>query len=192
MTSRAGKRRALPAFAVIAVAAVVVSVFRAGSSGVESAESAARIPIPARQTVHLDARGYTVSFAVYDSFPPGLHVPPLHVSIARADTGDPLELRRPPKRFFSASGGEKLVEQYLIAVPVEGMYEVRVAADEPTGGFLLIGDRPIDALAGVFRMWVMLAVVGFILGVGIAVALQVKRGKPTLSVALRVNRGKPE
>jgi hypothetical protein len=186
MRSRVWTRWALPAFAVILVAAVITSVFRAGSSGVESAESAARIPIPSRQTVHLEARGYTVSFAVYNSLSPGVRVPQLQVSIARADTGERLELRKPTKRYLSASNGEQVVDQYLITVRVAGMYDVWVTADEQTDGFLLIGDRPIDALGRVFKTWVILAVAGSILSVAIVVL--VIRRKLTLSVAVRVNR----
>ena len=186
MRSRVWTRWAPPVFAVIVVAAVITSVFQAGLSGVRSAESAARLPIPSRRTVHLDAREYTVSFAVYNSPSPGLRVPRLQVSIARADTAEQLELRRPTKRYLSASSGEKVVDQYLITVPVAGRYDVRVTADEQTDGFLLIGDRPIDALGRRFRAWVILAVGGAILA--FAVVVLVIRRRLTLSVAVRIDR----
>jgi hypothetical protein len=189
MKSRVWMPWALPAFVVILVAAVIVSVFLAGSSGVKSASSVARIPIPSGQAVHLDARGYTVSFAVYNSSSRGVHVPHLQVSVARADTGKQVELRKPKKRFISVSNDEQVVDQYLITAPVAGMYDVRVAADEQTDGFLLIGDRPIDALGRVFKTWVILAVVGFILSV--AIAVRGTHRKLTLSVEVRVNRRKP-
>jgi hypothetical protein len=184
MKSRVRRQWVVVAFAVIIVPAVVISVFRAGSSGVKSAESAARIPIPSRQTVHLDARGYTVSFAVYNSLSRGLHVPHLQVSIARTDTGEQLELRKPTKRFISTSNGEKVVDEYLITAPVAGTYDVRVSADEQTDGFLLIGGRPIDALGRVFKTWMILAVAGFVL----SIAVLVNRRKLTVSVAVRVKR----
>jgi hypothetical protein len=180
-------RWVLPAVVVILVPVVVISVFRAGSSGVHSAESAARIPIPSSQTVHLNARDYAVSFAVYNSSSRGLHVPHLQVSIARADTGEQLELHKPLKRYISSSNGEKVEDQYLITVPVAGMYDVRVSADEQTDGFLLIGDRPIDALGKVFRTWVILAVIGFILSVAVAGAVLVNRRKLAFSIKVSVN-----
>jgi hypothetical protein len=118
-----------------------------------------------------------------------LHVPHLQVSIARADTGEQLELRKPTKRFISSSGDEKVVDEYLISVPVAGMYDVRVSADEHTDGFLLIGDRPIDALSRVFKTWMILAVVGVI--VSAAVAVLVNRRKLSFTVRVRVNRRDP-
>jgi hypothetical protein len=66
------------------------------------------------------------------------------------------------------------------------MYDVRVAADEQTDGFLVIGDRPIDALGRVVKTWMILAVVGVI--VFFAVAVLVNRGKFSFSLRVRVNR----
>ena len=123
-----------------------------------------------------------VSFAVFHSSSPGLQVPPLRLSITSEETGERLELRRPIKRYFSVSGDEKVQEQYAIDVAVAGSYDVSVTADQPTDGVLLIGDRPVDALGRLVKIWVVVIGLGGVASLIIAIAVLARRGRLRLSV----------
>ena len=181
MSARLPWRWAIPAFAVLLVV-VVASVFAGGAWGVRSAGSAARLRIPSVETVHLDARTYMASYAVdHDSTNTGaaVHVPDLHVEIASLDTGEPLPLRRPTKRYVSSAGDETVVDQYEIDVPNGGDYRVSTTASEEIDGHLLIGDRPINALHRVFTTWLLLTVIGTFVAIGVGLRRLAKHG-PTL------------